>query len=384
VATNSVFLFPGFGASDLGILASGNQVWYDASITGLLGIGSLRLAPDGVNPGPPDGLALGVSKTPQNPWGTMQTVLQQQLGSDWVVGVGGGYDWRKSNMAQASELATSIAGSVPPSNPTTLVAHSMGGLICVLAYRLLTQTGQQGLVRRIITMGTPFFGCYMPILWINASLSMMQQLIQLSAGLALVPAFNPAFWTIPFLNNIALTWPAFYECYPSLMGPEAAGDPNRSALYTATNYPSSLTASQAWLDYARTEFQPILNASSTNPPSWVMTCVYATGIQTANTLASKQTPLNLFGLGTTMDGDGIVTAASAQRTGAALVTTSADHFSMPVGLLQSGELAALIKDPRNGSDPTPPPLVSLKPMGQNITSPPEAEDLNPLLCIGGG
>src|SRR5205807_5333466 len=113
-------------------------------------------------------------------------------------------------------------------------------------------------------------------------------------------------WALSYLNSVALTWPSFYELMPSLLGSEAAADPNRALLFQAGNYDLGTPVSQPWLNHATGVFQPAMQAPDTFPPDYVMTCVVASGLGTPQALASPTLPLALSSLSSTNDGDATV------------------------------------------------------------------------------
>ncbi len=67
------------------------------------------------------------------------------------------YDWRKSNLQSGRLLATAIAAKKRAEN-IFIVAHSMGGLVAVLAMDDLRGSPALSKVRRVITIGTPYWG----------------------------------------------------------------------------------------------------------------------------------------------------------------------------------------------------------------------------------
>jgi len=380
-----VFIFPGYLASDLGTIATGQVIWWDPSVAMLLSLGKLRLAANGIDPGPPDGVPIATSTTLQDPWPAVVNLLVQQLDPNtWNPIACTGYDWRLDYATQAKSLSDSLATHVDPKFPATLVAHSMGGLILVMAWANLLAVGKQHLIRRIITLGTPFQGSYLPVLFINGTLGSAQQLQAIGQIAVTLPLANPVVWTATFINNVALSFPSLYQALPSLVGSEAANDPNRSALYKASNWNPALQVSQAWLDYAANTTQPLLAGPTTFPPSDVMTCVYGTGCPTPYALQSPNAPLNLLGLSFDNNGDGVVHQGSAIRTNALVVQVTSSHSSIPLGTAQTGDLASWITDPRSAPLPVPPMVTKLTPILANVTDPPEADPVTQLVCVGGG
>lgn len=379
----NVYLIPGFMASNMGILATGKVLWWDTNFAALTGLGAMRLAANGIDPGFPDGLQMGVDPVGQDPWPEIFTQLKSQLDpAVWSLAVGP-YDWRKKVNIAAASLAQSIRDHSTIAEPATIVAHSMGGLVAMTAWARLVLQGGSEKVRRIITLCTPFQGTYQPIMWLAGLDPSIQQLIVL-ANLNTPPPFPPlGFWTLEFLNKLALSWPAFYQVFPSLIGSEAANDPNRHLLYTAANYAAISRPSQAWLDDVKNFFQPQMADAITKPPSWIATYVYGTGLYTVNRLGSSTNPLKLNSFSATLQGDGTVTAESASRGPGLVVQVTGDHSSVPLALARNGLLAALILDPRREPDPEPPPIVVKRPLPINVTPPPDSNAEDGLVCVGG-
>lgn len=380
---SSVFILPGFLASDLGILATGQTIWFKPVLALSLGTGGLRLASDGFSPGPPDGKALGVDLNPQDPWPAVVRFLDNQLVDTPYVVRFSPYDWRLDLRTHATALATAISNSITPLDPCTLVGHSAGGLICSLAYGQLVAAGKANLVRRLVAIGSPFQGSYAPIQWLLGTNPSVLQLIALGNLNGFPPPFNLEF-QLNFLNALALTWPAFYELYPSLLGTEVDDDPRRPELYDLSTYGAPTAPSPVWLDFAKTTFQPVMAAANTIPPDWVLTTVAGTGLTTVSKKTSSRVPLSLSELGTSSDGDGVVTVGSAHRSSGKQVNVVSAHASLPLGIAASGLLAQLITEVRNPPDPPPPPVFVGVPVGQNVTDPPESDYVSGLTCIGGG
>jgi pimeloyl-ACP methyl ester carboxylesterase len=378
-----VILLPGFLASDLGILATGEKLWWDPSVYTVLGIGAMRLGPDGRTPGPPDGQLMGVDTVPQVPWPLIQLGLVYQLDqTEWSIRVTP-WDWRRDINDAAIDAAAQIRASIDPAEPVTLVGHSAGGLLAMLIWSLLVATGDQNKVRRIITICTPFQGSYGPITWLNGTGASVAQLLAVSAYPGFIVA-NPAInWSLNFLNALFLSWPCTYELFPSLIGSEAAADPNRPLLYQRANYPAYAQPSQPWLTFAQNQWQPQIAANLTFPPSWVATYVYGTGIDTAYQLETDKIPLDLTKLKLTNSGDGVVTSASATRSPGAVVGVIGGHSSVPLAITISGQLAKLITDPRGPPDPPPDPIVVKPPVAQNVTDPPQSDYVTGLSCLSG-
>lgn len=379
-----VILLPGFGATNLSNVQTNQLIWFDMTISSFIGLNQMRLSPDGFTPLLPDGRLLGPAAAKQEPWAEIVDQLQFQLDSKvWQIGTLG-WDFRLDLVRVAATLADQIRTTVRLSEPATLVGHSAGGLLAVLTYQDLVGTGDAAKVRRVISIGTPFQGCYLPTQWLSGVNPSVLQLLSVSQAFGSVVGFNPAFWTLANLNSIACTWPSFYQLMPFISPASEITDPNRDLLFTATNYPAIAVPSQAWLDYARFTFQPLVQGLTASPPSWVMTSVGARGIITPNVLRESTIPLHLDNIGTTSDGDGVVTVQSALKfPGEQWVMTGA-HASLPLGLARNGQLAQMIVDPRGPISPPPGMVFSKLAIDMNVIDVPISDLVSGLTCLSGG
>lgn len=379
-----VYLIPGFLASNLAIRETGQQIWWEPTIASALGLGAMRLAPNGIDPGAPDGKPMALTLPAQDPWPAIKGQLDFQLDpSKWTVEVDS-YDWRRDLLTTAENFATLVRSSSTAENPGTLVGHSAGGLVALLVWASLVKSGETALIRRIITICSPIQGSYEPINWLTGTLPGVQQLLALFPLVSRAALPVPVYWTLDYLNALVLTWPAFYELYPGLLGFDATVDINRPSLYVPGNYPPRIRPSPAWLTYARTVFQPALFDSSAFPPDYVLTCVASMGLVTAFELLSTDSPLDLTNLGTTPFGDGIVNTTSQIRAPGKVVRVTGGHASVPIGLAVNGVLADLIRDPRGPLSPPPLPLIVDKPLPIDVTDPPQSAEWNGYCAIGGG
>lgn len=85
------------------------------------------------------------------------------------------YDWRRPIQHSAGVLAAALArwGAEEPQRRFTLVGHSMGGLVARAFLALHPQVAEQH-VRRVVSLGTPYFGAANAIENIVAGNSMLQ------------------------------------------------------------------------------------------------------------------------------------------------------------------------------------------------------------------
>jgi hypothetical protein len=352
-------------SADVGI------VWVNATVLLLGQAGKMRLAPNGIDPGSPDGIAL-VAPTVVDPYVGFPALLLgvQLLSQGYSVRVHG-WDWRKRIYPAGQDLAVRIRREVTTDAPCSIVAHSAGGLVARAAWTDLGITGDQGLVRRIITLGTPHWGSYVMVQFFcgsNQSIDIMKYWNQTvgynTAGWA--PALTGYIYLDdPFYQNLAMTWPACYEVLPVIGAPGADLDPNRVQLYDAANWPEEARPQQAWLDYARDVTGPWLRSAASQPPPEVLTCVSGSASTTASALVD---PSKLGGSGCTGDyvtGDGAVTQASAELATSVVYRFTVNHENLLPTLVNQGEIADLVLDVRSPGPP-PPPVVETEILPQSV------------------
>lgn len=355
-----VWVVPGFLSSELYRATNPRDlIWIDkpSLVLGLEGV--LRLAPNGVDPGPPDGEPM-VPGAPLPEWWTSSIFqLTNRLFVDGFFVIPFGWDFRKDIYAAGVELAARIRTRSTISTPATIAAHSAGGLVARAAWSDLVRTGDQGLVRRIVTLGSPHQGTYAPVMLMSGESSFTEDLLYwnnvLGLSITASPFTNPViFWTAADLVELAGTWPALYELFPVLSSPNSSADPNRAVLLDRARWPRSVAIARAWLEHERDSFGPWTLSPQSFPPPWVMTTVGGTGYRTADTLERPELLGTPQAVGSTLDGDGLVTRSSAEISGSAVYTMTAPHSSLFIQAVNSGELVEWILDVRTAPSPPPP------------------------------
>lgn len=361
----AVYVIPGYLCTELNYdRALLPRLWVSESKLILGSVGAMRLAPDGVSPGPPDGEPLLVGGLLASTWATALELLNNQLTIKGYHIVPWPWDFRKEIIGQAIPLALRIVATATPSSPATIVGHSAGGLLGTIVWQILNSQGQANLIRRIVTLGSPFAGTYYGPLAMTGSDPSLQTVIYwnnvLGGALQFEGASPVKQWTMAELINLVLTWPSFYELFPSLVTPDASNDPNRVDLYSSANWPSPISASQPWLNLSRYNFQPSLSGPEATLPPWqVMSNVIGTGYETASKLTNPRALLDSASYAKVEDGDNVVTVSSAQVARAVKKMVQVDHNSMPAVTIASGLVAGLVvaEYPPDPPPPDPPPPV---------------------------
>lgn len=159
--------------------------------------------------------------------------LQDRLVRDgWKFDVFG-YDWRLDILGSGQLLANHIAEKFPVEG-VHLVGHSMGGLVARWAQHQLAIGGKGGLVKRIVTLGTPSFGSYAtPMVCAHLGSTYSRIVATVIGARAFSPAllFLDAQVDAPFCS-----WPSIYQLFPDPLGPSAGDDIARPMLYLPSTW----------------------------------------------------------------------------------------------------------------------------------------------------
>jgi len=358
------YAVPGLAGTELFTDAALTQkVWVDYTQLALGNLRYLRLAPDGVSPAPPWGQVMYPGGPLPDYYGQAIAGLSAALGPHGYTVVPWGYDFRLSTRTTGPQLAARIRQDVTPADPCSIVGHSLGGIVARLAWADLVRTGDTGLVRRIVTLGTPHWGSYGAVRVWSLDAEPVDQLSYLSLvsagifGAALAGAQGRIFF---FADVAALfsTWPSVYETLPSLLAPDAASDPNRASIYTRP-FPSDRGVSAALLADAMNVYQPLLATASTMPPSWVLTTVGGEGYPTVSGLTFPQL-LGTDGAYTARSsGDGQVVVSSAELPASAVIRLNGTHGDLPLITAGFSGAADVILEVR--TPPGPPPATQQLP-----------------------
>jgi len=358
------FVVPGItGSAIFYALPSNDLLWVDYTRLALGQVGALRLAPNGSDPGQPDGRLMRAEYPLPAYYDSCIAALIRDLDSHGYAVIGWGYDWRKKNREAGALLADEIRATVLPSDPCSIVGHSQGGIVARAAWANLLATGEEGRIRRIVTLGTPHQGSYAIVAMFsldNDNLSQIAWITSLVSGIVIPPfgITGPRRWTLEELCVLAATWPATYELMPLLQSPSAATDPNRAALFVPGNWPAGRELSTAHLTYARDDFQVWLRSAASMPPAHVLTTVAGIGLQTFATLNYPQDLGDSSALGFGQDGDGRVTMQSALVPISSAYSIVCRHTDLPGETAVSGDLAQWVLEVR--TPPTPvPPIVAI-------------------------
>lgn len=370
------FVLPGLLGTSLGTGPFGILplwIYYPRLVIGQ--VGALRLAPDGVNPGSPDGMLCTPAGPLEDYYGQAVRTLAEQLAGDGYTVSPWGYDWRRRAAGSGAALAADVRRYSSSTDPATIVGHSFGGLVARAAWADLVLSGHEHLVRRIVTIGTPHWGSYGAVsAWSGGSESISQMSLLTTFAEVIQQAVTPIpfthAWTYEQIAALSATWPALYETLPVLDAPTSADDPLRSQLFDAARWPAALGISAQHLGACVASWQPFLHAPVSMPPPSVLTTVAGSGLGAYGTLRDVSQLGSLSALNLNRDGDGVVEIGSALLAGSAQLTVSARHVDLPLVVALSGQLAALVREVRVPPDPPPPPRITRTPIIPLMRVPP--------------
>lgn len=364
------------------------KIWVDYTALSLGQVGMLRLAGGGILPGPPDGHQMHAGGPLPDYFGVCVGLLRQQLGPYGYNVEQFGYEWRMHFFPPANQLANKIRSNVTASDPCVIVGHSMGGLVARAAWVDLGQTGQQNLVKRIITLGTPHQGSYAPVWAFSVNYQAINQLVYLANVVGgninrIHPLTGFPTWTPETLRDLLCTWPALYDLLPVLGSPDASADISRPMLYDRSNWNGIPAVSQLHLDYAKNVVGPFMRSPGSFPPNWILTTVAGTGVDTPAALAVPQDLGSPLAIAVDPDGDGAVTQDSALVNPGVQFVLPCIHADLPLITAQSGNLAQWIMDVRGPLTPVPPPLVLGAPLTPTLAGPPVPLQLGNVVHVTG-
>jgi pimeloyl-ACP methyl ester carboxylesterase len=357
----NVYFLPGFAGSELHyrLLGFDRLIWLNYAAMARGGIVTMQLSPDGTTPLPPFGESFYPGAPLDDYFGRAIRAFQVQLAAQGDTLIPIGYDWRLKIDVAAQALADQITRDVLPGWPATVIGYSMGGLVARRAWWKLSKAGTADRIRRVITIGTGNYGSYGPAsLWnFGDGFAWRLQVLSNVDPVGIPGGILAGFGTQISAGDVVYIseqWPGLYELMPAVNAPDAASDPGRIGLYQST-WPAPRQPSTSWLAYAIGVWQRWLLSAESVPPPEVLTCVVGTGTSTPYRLRAGAPPWEAGSYDSTMDGDGRVTRQQSILPGAAVLELTAAHGDMYDALVDSGELLALVNDPRTSATPPRPP-----------------------------
>jgi pimeloyl-ACP methyl ester carboxylesterase len=229
-------------------------------------------------------------------------------------------DWRTGVALDAQRVVEFIIREAPFA-PFALVCHSRGGLVARRAMGLLDDLRRSSLVTKVVTLGTPHSGSFVPvIIWFRVG-DWYNYLDSVATGVYLLQQAVPVRVSI---IDISKTWPGLYELLPRPGTPLCPLAAAPGFYYGPSWVPYTYGISAYHLDNA-------LHQWDTLPallPSVKWLTVAGTGYATPLTVGNGLQLPSPAGLVYGGDGDGTVPRLSALVDGAEQLVTGASHSNI--------------------------------------------------------
>jgi pimeloyl-ACP methyl ester carboxylesterase len=358
------YVLPGILGSELYTsVGERSLLWANYDRLALGEFDRLELAANGIFAKPPRGMECSAGAPLTKFYGTLIERLQDGLSAGGYSVIPWGYDWRKDMRAIGAELATQIFNGVTIADPCSIVAHSQGGLVARVAWAALKQAGQEGLIRRIVTLGTPHRGSYAPALvWCGQEelLSILASAMAGVIGIQTILGADPPdhLWTIDEIAAVTGTWPAMYQLLPLLDAQAGTEDPQRAEVFDVGNWPAKLSLSSQHFSNAKDIWQPLLDHQVSQPPPEVLTTIAGRGIPTPGILADAGELGSPEAFSFFNGGDGRVAFNSALVPGAKQGSVQTSHSGILEDWWVIDHLPEWVREIRTPPVPPAPPIVS--------------------------
>lgn len=230
------------------------------------------------------------------------------------------YDWRLSIIDNGKLLAELLKQqwSKTPGQKTTIVAHSMGGLVARAAYRYLVDELKGDYIRRIITIGSPHIGSYGLCQTFAGNDENVKSLAQAKAlifGRFDIVGIGDA--PMDRVLQVVTTWPGGYELLMKYNW-SPAEDPLNPEAYKASNYASQIQVQQSLMDRSKEDFWPWISDELFWPGPDVMRVIVGYGTPTPTYIVDPGKLASSNAAFKYGDGDGTVSVHSASFPGAGL------------------------------------------------------------------
>lgn len=326
----SVIVVPGLFGTSLATAPGLTQrrVWVSQVNQLLYGAAPFQLAEDGISPGP-------IASGPLSPDGMVDLGIYEPV----VTALANAkydpffwpYDWRFSVRLQALAFANYL--NVQHKAETFhVIAHSMGGLVALLAYPIFQAMQSTATWGKTVYVGCPFGGSYdaaaalgginSPFdayyywyLWVTPSVG----LITLNPGTV---------WAPKQLTQMVLaSWPSIYELLPSSVGQFSGLDPNAQRLFVLANWAQA----NKWVTQARLDgaiaTQDAIRAAIAGPRS-AESFVVCQDLATRTALSATKSFDDGDAYAVTNSGDHVVTYERSQLQNNKDLIVTGDHTDM--------------------------------------------------------
>lgn len=321
---SNVVILPGFMGSELDDVwgpgaGQRSRLWINPIRLWRGAVVRLQLAADGHSAGP---LAGGATIRTGPPLAACYGLLAAAAAAAGYRVASLGWDWRQglrfAGLGLAQALPTLFGGQ-----PAALLCHSAGGLVARCALKFLRQSGQDSLISRIVYLGTPQYGCFLPL----AVLGRYHPMYIATAGIQPPARQDLPLEAVASVDAALCSLVSFFELLPfRRSGPLPSQQPAAAdAIYSAASYAGFQPGvAQGRLDGADGTQQFLADAGDPARERIIL----GTGFQTFSGCANPAALGARAAYRVTGQGDGIVSRDYATRPGIPTFTLAVDHFGM--------------------------------------------------------
>jgi len=270
-------------------------------------------------------------------------ILEDTLRRDWEL-VTWGYDWRKDTRSAAAALVQFLLTKHPGRN-VWIVGHSLGGLVARLTYVGMVNAGSGGLVKRVLTLGTPSWGSYSSVWGLSRLSSTYHQLtifLQFARQATSTP-LAPSAITKRFdkdLDKVFTTWVSIYQLLPSRLGPGAGQDPGRQRVHQLATWQTLQPTSAAAHLAATNQWEAEI--ATARPPAALSAQVIGYGIDTPERMVGEAVEVrDSYTMGA---GDGTVAEQLGRLPEVPTYRLPAEHSAITRHPKLLQDLASLLRD----------------------------------------
>jgi pimeloyl-ACP methyl ester carboxylesterase len=348
-----LYFIPGYLGSQLAQGGKKAPIWVD-TIRTPLEHDKLRLNAEGTGPYNPDIADCTVRAVLPGYYDYCMEAMSALAKSRGDTFVAWPYDFRKDLLSTAEDLALDILKRCSIGNPARLVGHSTGGVLAILANQYLFNLGSIAAIYRVVTLGSPIWGCFAPVATfllqrdeIRQALAWVNQNVPVNLTGAALLALNIA--AKEFAYDMG-SWPGLYCLLPNPLAPTGTHDPSASLILDPAFYQEIAPwVMPKWLAYFKDTVAPAMAKSiATMVPGRFVTVKGGQNATFYKTPGKRGALLD-----TTPVGDGTVTWQQCTLPGYTNWWIDIGHAGIPDQIAKSKWLARAIY-----SDPPEEPLFT--------------------------
>lgn len=321
MAENTLIFVPGFLGSSIGYhrkrILPPFPIWLNPTAILAGYFPRMRLAVPGEDEPPPAGGDLDPGPPLPFYYGFLMSSLRA-LGWNVVAPV---FDWRGPIEQDALDLY-GLMKTHGASGPVRVLCHSRGGLVTRYALALLQAEGKLGLVRRVMSLGTPHTGSMLAVQLLACYHATKKRLTDLGKFL---PGVVVRHLGAAEVAHVMRSWPGAYQLLPKIGAPWNLPDPGDALYHRVTYQASPANPVQAFLDAAKATWATL----PTEFPGVDWIDVIGLGVQTPVGIPDITKITQSGQMTWDVNGDGVVPSGSAHPVVRRYVSVPCAHDLLP-------------------------------------------------------